>query len=690
MLLRLLDDSLLMGLVAGLALGGCALLYAWLKRVERGARLREEQLRFVQLTVDQSGDLIFWVDQAGRAVYANAAACQRLGYSREELLRLSVADINPLFPTEAWKPHWDRLREQKVLRFETVHRTREGETYPVEVTAAYMAHGNTEVICSFVRDVSERKRAERALSESQERLHAIIESEPECVKLLDAQGRLLEMNPAGLRMIEADSFEQVRGQCIYPVIVERDREAFAAVTDQVFQGYAGCLQFEIEGLKGGRRWLETSAVPLYDREDKTKISALLAVTRDVTERKRAVDSLREAKLAAEATNRTKDLFLATLSHELRTPLSAILSWAQLLKSERVEASKARMGLQAIEDSARAQNQLIGDLLDISRISAGKIALEIQDTELSEVVRKAIETVRAAAEKKSLRIIEQLGSTPIFVAADAGRLEQIVWNLLSNSIKFTSPGGSIEVTAGLCDGPSVRNAQLRVEDTGKGIPAAFLPHIFEQFTQADSSSVRVHGGLGLGLALVHSLVRLQGGTVEAQSEGDGKGATFTVTLPLGSASRFAGAAYEARPSPPPAAYSAAETPSQRRKLSGVRVLFVEDEEALLDAFKARLTSLGAEVSLASSVPEALAELARATPDVIVSDIAMPGEDGYSLIRKVRARGHDKGGDTPAVALTAYADAQSRQLALLAGFQAHLAKPVDSDDLVRTILSSIGKG
>ncbi|MBI2522203.1 MAG: PAS domain S-box protein [Bdellovibrio sp.] len=633
----------------------------------------KERLRFTQFTVDHSADFIFWIDRTGHFLYANAAACQHLGYTQEELLHLTVADINPLYPREAWKPHWDKLKEEKVFRFETLHQGRTGKPYPVEVTANFMAYGNREIICSFARDISERKRVEEALAESQAKLRAIIEAEPECVKLLDAQGGLLEMNQAGLRIIEADDLDQVRGQCVYPIVVERNRSAFVALTNRVFEGQSGTMDYEIIGLKGGRRWLSTSAVPLYDQHNRSEISALLAITRDITERKMHEKELQEAKEEAEKANHTKDLFLATLSHELRTPLTAILSWAQMLKMGRLDPSKTEIGLQAIEDSARSQNQLISDLLDISRISAGKIALDIQETELTDIVRQAIETVRIVAEKQSLDLITQLGPMPIFVLGDAGRLKQIVWNLLSNAIKFTPPGGRIEVLLGICEEPSGHKAQICIRDTGKGISADFLPHIFEPFSQADSSSVRTHGGLGLGLALVHNLLELQSGSIEAQSEGEGKGATFTVSLPLGSAGRFL------KPEP-------AMLPANRSDLSGISVLFVDDEASMLQSIKELLSSFGAKVSVASSVPEALVEFERSRPDVIVSDIAMPNEDGYSLIRKIRNLGHQKGGDTPAVALTAFANSQSRELALTAGYHMHLAKPVDSDELVRTILSA----
>ncbi len=412
-----------------------------------------------------------------------------------------------------------------------------------------------------------------------------------------------------------------------------------------------------------------------ERNELGKPLRMYGTFHNITQRKRAEESLRQAKESAEKANHTKDIFLATLSHELRTPLTAILSWSQLLKSGRLDPSKAAVGLQVIEDSALSQNQLINDLLDISRISVGKIVLDIQNVELMEIVEKVINSLRVTAEKKSIHISVDLGSMPLFVAGDSGRLKQIVWNLLTNAIKFTPLDGKIEVRLSVCHSPSEDRVQLSIRDSGKGISAAFLPHIFDQFSQADSSSTRVHGGLGLGLALVDSLTKLQGGTVEAQSEGAGKGATFIVSFPLSSSARFTGVVYERH------------KPTARLDLGGISVLCVDDEPFMLGAIQEVLSSFGAQVRLASSVTEALVEFEKSRPDVILSDIAMPFEDGYSLIRKIRKLGPARGGQTPAVALTAHADSQSRELALSAGYQAHLAKPVDSEELAQAVLRAL---
>ncbi len=355
----------------------------------------------------------------------------------------------------------------------------------------------------------------------------------------------------------------------------------------------------------------------------------------------------------------------------------------MLKSERLDPSKTKVGLQTIENAAQTQNQLISDLLDISAIGSGKVVMSVQDIELTEAVNKAIKMVRNSAERKSIQLVENLGSEPLFVSGDATRLTQIAWNLVTNSIKFTPAGGRINVTLEILNNSSGPKAQLTVSDTGKGMSGEYLPHVFEQFSQADSSSTRIHRGLGLGLALVQSLVKLHNGTVEAKSDGEGKGSTFIVTLPLIPAFHISSLGRK----PLGMATNSVEKFKVGSELSGIQILLVDDEVSVLNSINEMLSSFGAQVRVASSVSEAFAEFEKSVPKVLVSDIGMPMEDGYSLIQKIRKLGRDKGGRTPAVALTAYADSQTRQKVLAAGFQTHVAKPVDSEGLVQTILKTI---
>jgi two-component system CheB/CheR fusion protein len=373
-------------------------------------------------------------------------------------------------------------------------------------------------------------------------------------------------------------------------------------------------------------------------------------------------SLREqlAREQAEAANRAKDDFLATLSHELRTPLNAILGWTTLLRSGKLDAEMAARGLSIIERNVKAQARLIEDLLDIPRMSAGKIKLDVCPLDLRGLVQLACDTARPGAEAKGVHLGCDVGPSPIQVAGDPGRLQQVVGNLLSNAIKFTPSGGRIEVRLE----SGAEQAVLIVRDTGQGIHPDFMPHLFERFRQADTSATRSHGGLGLGLAITRNLVEMHGGTIRAESPSVGQGTTFTVTLPLSRAPIDDGAASPA---------------SAEVDLRGVRVLVVEDEADMRNVLMMGLQESGAEVRTAGSTAEALAAIRSWRPNVLVSDIAMPGEDGYELLRRLRAFDAAHGVRTPVLAVTAYARKEDRQRAAEAGFDDYLTKPVESAPL-----------
>lgn len=451
-------------------------------------------------------------------------------------------------------------------------------------------------------------------------------------------------------------------------------------------------QFRVIHPDGKVLYLKANGLVLRGLDGKPE--RMFGVNADITEEKVAKDTLQKAyaeieakvvertaqleaaKIAAEDANKAKDLFLATLSHELRSPLSAILSWAQLMERGVLSPEKMAIGIRTIKESVWTQNQLIGDLLDLSRISTGKLLIDRQPTEVSDVLRAAIESVRPNAELRGLRIEEHFESHDIYISADPARLKQSFWNILSNAVKFTPSGGTITVSLGCSAQAGEHRVKITVADTGKGIKSEFLPRLFERFSQADPSSVRVHGGMGLGLSLVKSLVELQDGTVTAYSAGEGLGATFTLTFPLVVASAQ------------PAEAEVPAGPPQHLKngnaLRDIKVLLVEDGERTRVALAQLLAAHGAIVQAESSAHDALVSFESFRPDVIVSDIAMPQEDGHSLLRKIRGRGHDRGGDTPAVALTAFAEPRDRDEAFASGFQEYLNKPVDAGILATTIL------
>ena len=397
--------------------------------------------------------------------------------------------------------------------------------------------------------------------------------------------------------------------------------------------------------------------------DNTRLYA--AATRAAEERKVLLDSEREARAEAERTNRLKDDFLATLSHELRTPLSAILGWAQVLRRGTRDQADLHRGLQSIERNARAQAQLIEDLLDMNRITSDKVLLDLQPLAPASVIASAVETLRPAADAKHIAIHSSIASDAGTIMGDPGRIQQVIWNLLSNALKFTPQGGRVDI--------GVRREASRlaitVADNGVGIKQDFLPHVFDRFRQADASTTRRHGGLGLGLAIVKHLVEQHGGTVTASSAGDMQGASFTVRLPLGA--------------PSAVARQAGDAPSARADLRGVRVLLVDDEADARELTERILRDNHAEVHSAGSVAQALQLLEQVRPHVLVSDIGMPDADGFDLLAHIRTHASPDAARLPALALTAFAQPQDRQRALANGFQAWVAKPLDPAELLAAV-------
>jgi signal transduction histidine kinase len=428
--------------------------------------------------------------------------------------------------------------------------------------------------------------------------------------------------------------------------------------------------------------------------DDGRVIGTLTVIEDVTERvgreaelqaqvdarTQALAREKAARQEAEEANRLKDEFLATVSHELRTPLTSILGWSNMLLARRQDVEMHDRGLEIIHRNAQAQNQLISDLLDVSRIISGKLRLDLRTVELPAVIEAAVEATRPAAEAKGVRLTTALDPRAGPINGDADRLQQVVWNLLTNAIKFTDAGG--EITVGLASVSS--RVEITVRDSGMGISPEFLPHIFDRFRQADPATNRVHGGMGLGLSIVRQLVELHGGAVRAESEGEGKGATFTVSLPFVNFSR----GRERAERLPPGGVGHAEI-SCPPSLHGLRVLAVDDEADTREMIRAVLEHCKMEVITAGSAAEALEAIAGSHPDVLISDLGLPGEDGYALIARVRALPAERGGQIPAAALTAYVRAEDRVKVLRSGFQLHVPKPLEPNELVAVVANLAGR-
>jgi PAS domain S-box-containing protein len=454
------------------------------------------------------------------------------------------------------------------------------------------------------------------------------------------------------------------------------------------------LPLPIDASRGGFSEMQQTAriSPLIT--DDGRVIGTLTVIEDVTERvareaelqaqvdarTQALAREKAARREAEEANRLKDEFLATVSHELRTPLTSILGWSNMLLAGRLEGAAHDRALDIIHRNAQAQNQLISDLLDVSRIISGKLRLDPRTVELPAVIEAAVEATRPAAEAKGVRLTTALDPRAGPISGDADRLQQVVWNLITNAIKFTPEGGEIAVGLGSVNA----RVEITVRDSGMGIDPEFLPHIFDRFRQADPGTNRVHGGMGLGLSIVRQLVELHGGTVRAESEGEGKGATFTVSLPFVNFNRGserverlpAGAGGQPEINCPPS-------------LQGLRVLAVDDEADTREMIRAVLEYCRMEVLTAGTAGEALEAIAKSRPDVLLSDLGMPGEDGYALIAKVRALPADRGGQIPAAALTAYVRAEDRVRVLSSGFQLHVSKPLEPNELVAVVANLAGR-
>jgi PAS domain S-box-containing protein len=534
-----------------------------------------------------------------------------------------------------------------------------------------------------VADTTERREAELA------RLAAIVQSSEDAIYAVDLDGVITNWNQ-GAEGLYGYTAQEIIGRPLMTLIPPECGEREKGVLERLLRGERAKHYETLRLHKDGSVVDVSLAVsPIVNAQG--EVIGTSRIARDITERKRAEEEIRAAheresaaRAEAEEANRLKDEFLATVSHELRSPLNAILGWASMLSGKRLGEEESARALEVIYRSARAQNQLIGDLLDVSRIITGRLRIDARILDPIPIIEAAMDVVRPAADAKQIRLVSALDPMAGPVSGDADRLQQVVWNLLVNAVKFTPRGGQVAARLER-EGASV---EITVSDTGEGIEPEFLPFVFDRFRRFESAPARAHGGLGLGLAIVRHLVELHGGTVSAASRGRGQGATFTVTLPLAATRKESSEDGRGR------AAGAGETPQRCAtspdRLRDLRVLVVDDEPDARDLLGLMLTSHGAEVRACASAAEALRTLDEWLPDVLVFDIGMPGEDGYELMRKVRARGPERGGHIPAVALTAYVRAEDARRALKAGYQAHVAKPIELVELATVVASLAGRG
>lgn len=496
--------------------------------------------------------------------------------------------------------------------------------------------------------------------------------------IVGADGRCREVNEELCRMFDT-SAAALRGRHWWELVSPEERTVGQGMLAQALAGAPTRLDLACLGREGAPLHATIAVRGLPGPEG--RLDHAVVLVHDSTERHRA-EAAREASLArteaarreAEEASRAKDAFLATVSHELRTPLTPIMAWTDLLLDGTLGGTETARALGSIQRNARAQARLIDDLLDLSRIVAGEWRIERRPLDLGAVVRSAVDVTRPTAEAKGVEILTRVPEKGPTIFGDGERLQQVVWNLLANAVKFTPRGGRVEVEVA----PSDRGALVRVRDTGEGIPGAFLPHLFEPFRQADESPGRRHAGLGLGLTIARALTEGHGGTIHAASEGEGRGAVFTVKLPAGGEATGSRHTVET-------AHEVMGGP--RATLRGIRVLVLDDDPDSNAVVAALLVGRGAMVQTALGAAEALAVLERWRPDVIVSDIAMPGEDGLAFLRELRRR-QDTLADVPAIALTAFGGSDARRRLLAAGFQAHVAKPFDPVHLAAVVETAAG--
>jgi PAS domain S-box-containing protein len=649
-------------------------------------KLQASEARFRRLAESNIIGVIV-ADINGPILEANDAFLQMVGYSREDLQggRVKWRSMTPPEYYEVSKRSLAELKAKGICTpFEKEYIRKDGSRVPI-LLGSTLLESDSEHVIGFVVDLSERKKAEEALRQREEQLRLITNALPVLISYVDAQQRY-RFNNKRYEDWHGLPASEIYGKHIREVLGEPAYESILPYVEAVLSGKQVNYEKQLQFQDGLTRYTSITYVPQFNQEG--QVEGFVALISDITERKLAEQEseqllLREqaSRAEAEAANRMKDEFLATLSHELRTPLNAMVGWTQLLRSRKFDEATTAKGLETIDRNVKSLAALIEDVLDVSRIIRGKLRLNMHPVELLPVVQAAIDTVRSASQAKEISIEYFFDSKIGVILGDANRLQQVVWNLLSNAVKFTPPKGKVEVQLQRIDGSLV---QIRVSDTGEGISPEFLPYVFERFRQADSSSTRSYGGLGLGLAIVRHLVELHGGTVHAESPGIGLGATFIVSLPMKTVGLETINPQQLSPK-----IGREIAKNQLLKLDGLRVLVVDDEPDARQLLTTMLGQYEAQVIAVASAKEALIALQEFQPNVLVSDIGMPLEDGYSLIRKVRALSTEQGGKIPAVALTAYARAEDRMQALLAGFQLHVPKPVSPVELAAVIANLSGR-
>ncbi|HKV36077.1 MAG TPA: PAS domain S-box protein [Pyrinomonadaceae bacterium] len=652
--------------------------------------MENESPSLLKRLLDASVDGVFAFDRDCRIIAWNRAMQRITGRSREEVLGQRADEIFPFLRETGAESCLSAAFAGNESASET-HQYGPAESDVFACRYSPLRDEDEKIVggIAVVSDISARRQAEDAAHTAYRQLSFHVESSPLAVVEWDSDFRVSRWSESAERLFGWKA-DEVIGKHVneWQFVFADDVDAVALVTNRQREGV------EVQGIQRNRNYTRGGTVLFCEwynsvlRDDRGKLVSVLSLVLDVTQREKAEEERqaslireRDARQHAEEADRLKDEFLATLSHELRTPLTSILGWASMIRNGEVEGSNATRAIETIERNARSQARLIDDLLDVSRIITGNLRLDLHPLNLAPIVEAAIDALRPTADVKGIYLKTEQVSSECLVKGDPNRLRQVIWNLLSNAIKFTQRGGTVMIDLRCVNG----TARLTIADTGEGISSEFLPYVFDRFRQAEGSISRKQGGLGLGLAVVRHLVELHGGGIGAESAGLGQGSVFTVELPLAEERRDPARAEERR----------REVERRRSKrgtvrLDDVHVLLVEDDDDSRKLLGTMLKRYGARVTSTKSAAEALNVFSSEIPDLLISDIGMPDEDGYEFIRKLRALPPEKGGQTPAIALTGYASRKDRERALAAGYHQHIAKPIEQTEMITAIAALVGRG
>ncbi|HKX32518.1 MAG TPA: ATP-binding protein [Blastocatellia bacterium] len=629
------------------------------------------------------------VSPDGQILWANRAELEMLGYTGEEYVGRQISELH--VDQEVLEDLLNRLWSgEKLDNYEARLLAKDGSIKHVLISSDPMGDDEEPVYARcFTRDLTDYRVAEDARGESEEFDLRLLECTADGIQVLDQDGRLISINAQGLKQLEIDDPAPHLGRPWIELWDEEAREAAGEAVEIAKAGSSGHFVKYCRTLRGKPRWWDVMISPAPNREGGP--ARLISISRDITANKQIEEErdqllMREqaARELAEDASRLKDEFLTTVSHELRAPLNAILGWVKLLRKNRLSPEESLRALETVERSAQVQNRIINDLLDVSRIITGKQRLNVVPIKPARVIESVVESMLPGAEAKAIRLETVLDFNAGPISCDPDRLQQVVWNLLSNAVKFTPKGGRVQVRLERIH----TNIEIIISDTGVGINPEFLPFVFDRFRQSNSSSTRRQGGLGLGLAIVRHLTEMHGGSVRAESAGAGRGATFVVRLPLIMSNTAA--VGDGRPHPTTGEIDA--TLDRPTQFDGLQVLMVDGDPDSRELIRTILAQHGAEVETAGSADEAVSIFARRKgwqPDLLISDLEIVGSDGYPLLHKLRALETKDGRRIPAIALTAQARVEDRLRSLAGGFQMHIAKPVESIELLTVVASLTGK-